>query len=437
MADNIQIKDAAGTNQLMRTTDNSGVHTPHHIVSDMVAYDATGGKLLVGNARDKFRDQFFAFDTVNSWELVQTGAGMTIGVAGATGGARYLNIASGTAINAETIILSRSSYRLPVKFAFAATLSQRIANQEFFVELVGIDDSGLVETDATFPSPNALDALNTASWKFDATTATQAKYLVRGQGVSELLSAASTIGTTAATGTTPNFVPGSISSIIADMEEVVFTNQLIDSLAVIPNINKRSQYLPDTGKAYKIRIRVKNLGTAPASSTDFRLHFVRILDTTRFTVDFARHMGRGTDVADALPVYVGGATTLTARFENSGALASAAANALTRARVMAAASTNATSVKASAGRLYEIHLCNLAASAKFLKLYNKASAPTVGTDTPAATYPIPPNGGRIDTSSFNGISFATGIAYAITGAVGDADATAIAANDVVGELLYA
>lgn len=104
---------------------------------------------------------------------------------------------------------------------------------------------------------------------------------------------------------------------------------------------------------------------------------------------------------------------------------------------MAAASTNATSVKTSAGRIYEVHLCNLAASAKFLKLYNKASAPVVGTDTPVATYPIAPNGGRIDFTSFNGISFATGIAYAITGAVGDADATAVAANDVVGELLYA
>ena len=74
MADNIQIKDSAGSDRTMRTTDNSGVHTPHHVVSDMVAYDPVGGKLLVGNARDKFRDEFFAFDTVNNWELIQTGA---------------------------------------------------------------------------------------------------------------------------------------------------------------------------------------------------------------------------------------------------------------------------------------------------------------------------------------------------------------------------
>jgi hypothetical protein len=442
MPDNIQIKDAAGTDRIMRTTDGGGVHTPHHIVSDMVGYDPAGGKLLVGNARDKFRDQFFAFDTVNNWELVQTGAGMAISVAGAVGGARYLNIASGTTINSETIILSRSSYRLPVKFAFAATLSQRIVNQEFFVELVGVDDNGVVETDATFPSPNTLDALNAASWKFDAAVATQAKYLVRGQGVSELLSAASTIGTTAATGTTPNFVPGSITSIIADMEEAVFTNQLIDSLAVIPNIAKRSQYLPDTGKAYKIRIRAKNLGTAPASSTDFRLHFVRILDTTRFTVDFSRNMGRGTDLADALPVFVGNGVTvanasLPVAFNSTVAPAASATGALTKARIMAAASTNATSVKATAGRLYEVHLCNVSAALKFVKFYNKATAPVVGTDIPAATYPIAANGGRLEIVSINGISFATGIAYAITGAVTDADATAVATNDVVGEILYA
>jgi hypothetical protein len=104
---------------------------------------------------------------------------------------------------------------------------------------------------------------------------------------------------------------------------------------------------------------------------------------------------------------------------------------------MAAASTNATSVKASAARLYEIHLCNVSAAIKYVKFYNKASAPTVGTDVPVATYPIPANGGRIDFDSTNGISFALGLAYAITGAVADTDTTAVAANDVVGELLYA
>lgn len=145
---------------------------------------------------------------------------------------------------------------------------------------------------------------------------------------------------------------------------------------------------------------------------------------------------------DAIPqlgVYVANAAgaALPISFAGSVAPTSSATGASTKARIMAAASTNATSVKATAGRLYEIHLCNTSAALKFVKFYNKASAPTVGTDTPVATYPLAANGGRIDIVSINGISFATGLAYAITGAVADTDTTAVAANDVVGELLYA
>src|SRR5260370_21617202 len=66
----------------------------------------------------------------------------------------------------------------------------------------------------------------------------------------------------------------------------------------------------------------------------------------------------------------------------------ATANGATASRVNAAAPTNATSLKASAGQLYTIDVFNVAAYNVFLKLYNKASAPTVGTDTPVMTIPI-------------------------------------------------
>src|SRR4051812_15077088 len=42
-----------------------------------------------------------------------------------------------------------------------------------------------------------------------------------------------------------------------------------------------------------------------------------------------------------------------------------------------AATTNATSVKGSAGTVYGIQAFNTSGATKFLKLYNKASAPTV------------------------------------------------------------
>lgn len=107
----------------------------------------------------------------------------------------------------------------------------------------------------------------------------------------------------------------------------------------------------------------------------------------------------------------------------------------TVARIKAAASTNATSLKASAGQLYGYILANNTAAAKYVKIYNKASSPTVGTDTPAFTIIVPASGGANVSFDF-GIPLGTGIAYAITGAVADSDTTSTAADDIHGMLLY-
>lgn len=102
------------------------------------------------------------------------------------------------------------------------------------------------------------------------------------------------------------------------------------------------------------------------------------------------------------------------------------------ARILsAAATTNATSVKASAGTLLGIKGHNARASAVYLKLYNKAAAPTVGTDTPVLTIYLPAS------TSFaldwpRGFSFATGIALALTTGSADADTGALTAADILG-----
>lgn len=98
----------------------------------------------------------------------------------------------------------------------------------------------------------------------------------------------------------------------------------------------------------------------------------------------------------------------------------------------AAATTNATSAKASAGTVYNIDCVNTTAAVKYLKLYNKASAPTVGTDTPVLTIALSPSNARTTVPFHAGMYFATGIAYALTGAAADADTTALVAGDVVG-----
>lgn len=100
--------------------------------------------------------------------------------------------------------------------------------------------------------------------------------------------------------------------------------------------------------------------------------------------------------------------------------------------VSAAASTNATLAKASAGDIFHIEATNTTAALKFLKIYNKASAPTVGTDTPVLTIPLQPSNVPTVRTFPKGMYFSTGIAYAITGAAADADTTALVAGDVVG-----
>lgn len=115
------------------------------------------------------------------------------------------------------------------------------------------------------------------------------------------------------------------------------------------------------------------------------------------------------------------------------------ANGLSISRVLSAASTNATSVKGSAGQVYTIYAHNINAAVRYLKLYNKATAPTVGTDTPVMTLPIPGNtagaGFVLDTGGM-GIVFGTGIALALTTGLADADTGAVAANEIVVNILY-
>lgn len=103
-----------------------------------------------------------------------------------------------------------------------------------------------------------------------------------------------------------------------------------------------------------------------------------------------------------------------------------------------AATTNATVVKASAGQVYDVEVYNTNASPRWLKFYNLAASPTVGSSTIVRKVMIPGNtaGGGVTRTIPMGLAFSTGIAYAITTGVADSDTTAVAANEVVINLGY-
>lgn len=96
-----------------------------------------------------------------------------------------------------------------------------------------------------------------------------------------------------------------------------------------------------------------------------------------------------------------------------------------------AASTNATNVKTTAGRVYACQGRNLASYDVFLVLYDSAANPPVpGSTTIRKKVCIPANSAfALDWPL--GMSFATGIGYALTKLVADADTTAVAAADVI------
>lgn len=127
------------------------------------------------------------------------------------------------------------------------------------------------------------------------------------------------------------------------------------------------------------------------------------------------------------------ASVFYARVKRSFGRDGVAADVGTGFRLISAASTNATSLKASAGTLHQLYAVNLNAAVRYLKFYNKASAPTVGTDTPVATFPIPASatGAGFQINFDPGFDFSTGIAYATTTGVADSDTAAVAANEII------
>jgi hypothetical protein len=103
-----------------------------------------------------------------------------------------------------------------------------------------------------------------------------------------------------------------------------------------------------------------------------------------------------------------------------------------------AATTNATLVSAVPCDLYGIIAMNTVAAVKYLKIYNKGSAPVVGTDIPILTIPLPPTNALTAIQFETGLYLNVGLSYAITGADGDSDTTAVAAGDVKGlNIIYA
>ncbi|NTT87830.1 hypothetical protein [Tabrizicola fusiformis] len=422
MTKTLPIKDALGASHAMVMAEDAYGEFPKHLAS---------------TSEDRFFATFSSFDTVNDWEVLQTGAGMTIGpVAGgaAAGASPYLPISSGVTADAKTILAARGIFRAPVEVRVGLSASQRIANNTLRFGFLECDTTGALITDtALIAAPELLNARNGAMLDFASNTATQAATLCRqGGGGIDSVTTTFTNFTTAASGTAPNFLIIDVMSLSMERDRVTARSYDANNLTNSGVQVARDMNIPNPTKFYRFVIVVENGATAPATTTDWRLHFVNILDATRFDVS-PRHAG-GNDASRGFPVNVLNTPAVT--FSGTQAVTANPPAGTEHALANSAATTNATSVKTSAGNITSLMAYNRNAATRYLKLYRKTSAPNVGTDVPAMVIPL------LTGTVFNldvgllGLRWGTGIAYAITAGEADNDTGAVAAGDVKLHMTY-
>ena len=201
------------------------------------AYDWTDDMLKIKSMQKKFRDSFNGTEINPArWEIAATGGGITHTVADGA-----VTISSGTTLDDELTLTSRTTFTIPLRVMVAVNMSQRIVGQSVWLELVSID-----------PTTAQPDGRSAAAWRLDGASATLANYEVQSEGAPRLGSTSgSTIPTTAPAG-------WSVLELEPTNDECYFHGRLLDTTAARSNSYVRHQQIPEPNALYRFRIRVRN-----------------------------------------------------------------------------------------------------------------------------------------------------------------------------------
>ena len=201
------------------------------------AYDWTDDMLKIKSMQKKFRDSFNGTEINPArWEIAATGGGITHIVADGA-----VTISTGTALDDELTLTSRTTFTIPLRVMVAVNMSQRIVGQSVWLELVSID-----------PTTAQPDGRSAAAWRLDGASATLANYEVQSEGAPRLGSTSgSTIPTTAPAG-------WSVLELEPTNDECYFHGRLLDTTAARSNSYVRHQQIPEPNALYRFRIRVRN-----------------------------------------------------------------------------------------------------------------------------------------------------------------------------------
>lgn len=441
---------------------------------------STTASVPVRQAPQKYWDWSFAkvissnVDTTKG-TLIRTGSGQTVGQT-----AGNIVITTGTTTNAETVIRTLDAWSGALTMWEVTTLSQRIANNNFYVELVDvIGDSlayNIVSTTsvdvtktahgftaenvgqrmdlcalssvgvpmegviASIPDANTIrftvagypasgsGTLSLTGWNktelnYTSTTATNVTFNTRRQGYQNTAVAA-TINTSAS---------GHLAAINVSSGVASLADQVLTSAGVLANRSTWKLNVPEVSIDLYLQVRAKNGTTAPASTTTWTIGMLRVEDYIAQQVELTGT--RQQSLGSSLPVGVIGTVPISGSV--TATVTAGTVNPVVPATpyiLNSLATTNEVLILTGTSGLQAFYATNTGATVAFVKLYSKATAPT-SSDVPAMILPVPAAVAGVAgvctlPIGFSGFRFALGLGIRITGAVADNDTTAVAAGQV-------
>lgn len=278
---------------------------------------------------------------------------------------------------------------------------------------------------------------NYVRWLYTGTTATNASIDAQRYGWA-------TGDTTATINTTAS--PGHMAQTAVDGRNVYFSDALIAS-SVTPAVTVRGHRvtnIPDDEIELFLYLWCFNGSTAPASSTTWTIGFVSVEDVVNTPVYLAgiRQQGLSSPIPVVFPAAQAVSFTQPALVAGSAAIGdvgvqyrASATGAGTPTNINSPATPAVQTIKGTAGRLIGYSLLNTNASTRFFKVFNVVT-PTLGTTAATLDVALPTNV-PVTVTFEGGITFATAITCAVTGARGLTDNTAITGNEVTGFSLHA
>lgn len=410
-----------------------------------------------------------------AFTLLKTGAGQTVNQT-----AGNLVMTAGTTASSETVIRSVATFSGALTFKQVTQLSQRLAANNFYIELVDVLGDGLAYTivnsstvDVTltahgFTTQNVgqrIDLCNLSSVGVpmdgviaslpDANTIrfTVSAWPASGSGTLSLTgynkfemiytstsATAMTVNTrrkgwqnAAQTPAINSSATGHMAMFAIENGQAAFNDKayLTATTGVATRVTFETN-IPQPDVEMYIQIRSKNGVASPATSTTWTVGMIRVEDYIPLQVSLSSV--RPQSINQPLPVSgaVNVSGTVTANVSSATVQPLAPA---TPYFVNSAATTNGALVITGTSGLQALYATNTGASAAFVKLYNKATAPTVGTDVPEMVIYLPAAAGGVPGVAtlpvgFSGFRFLLGLGIAITRNVADSDTTAIGAGEV-------